>query len=187
VTTRVRRSHLALRRLDDPPEPPPEGAELIYADATGALRQLDDLDNDSPIGGDASAAIAAHEAAGNPHPNYETSAEAQAKVDAAVAALVGAAPSTLNTLAEIATALASDPALATTLTALIGTKQPLDATLTALAAVVTAADKLIYATGVDTFSTATLSAFARTLLDDADAAAARDTLGAAAASAGQVH
>lgn len=58
-------------------------------------------------------------------------------------------------------------------------KQPLDPTLTALAALATAADKMIYATGADAFATATLTAFARTLLDDADAAAARTTLGAA--------
>jgi phage-related tail fiber protein len=55
--------------------------------------------------------------------------------------------------------------------------QSLDATLTALAAVTTVANSLIYATASDTFSTTTLSAFGRTLIDDADAATARTTLG----------
>ena len=53
-----------------------------------------------------------------------------------------------------------------------------DATLTALAGLTTAADQMIYATGVDTFALTTLSAFMRTLLDDADQAAACATLGA---------
>jgi hypothetical protein len=57
-------------------------------------------------------------------------------------------------------------------------KQPLDPTLTGLAAVVTAPDKLLYATALDTFAATDFSNFARSLLDDVDAAAARATLGA---------
>jgi hypothetical protein len=59
----------------------------------------------------------------------------------------------------------------------LGGKQNLDATLTALAALTTAADQLIYATGVDTFAMASLTTFGRSLIDDADAAAGRTTLG----------
>jgi phage-related tail fiber protein len=55
--------------------------------------------------------------------------------------------------------------------------QPLDATLTALAGVATVADRLIYATGVDTFTVTTFTAFGRSLVDDVDAAGARTTLG----------
>lgn len=56
--------------------------------------------------------------------------------------------------------------------------QPVDATLTALAGVTTAADNVIYATGVDTFATTALTSFMRTLLDDTDATTACSTLGA---------
>ena len=55
--------------------------------------------------------------------------------------------------------------------------QPLDATLTALAGVTTSANTVIYATGADTFTTTSLTAFGRSLIDDADAATARTTLG----------
>lgn len=58
-------------------------------------------------------------------------------------------------------------------------KQAADATLTALAGLTTAADQMIYSTGVDTFAMTALSAFGRTLIDDADAATARTTLGLA--------
>jgi hypothetical protein len=55
--------------------------------------------------------------------------------------------------------------------------QPVDATLTALAAQVTAADGLTYSTGVDTFAQTVLTPFARTILDDTSAATTRGTLG----------
>ena len=54
----------------------------------------------------------------------------------------------------------------------------LDGTLAAIAALTVAADKLIYATGADAFATTDFSSFARTILDDANAAAVRTTIGA---------
>lgn len=56
-------------------------------------------------------------------------------------------------------------------------KQPVDATLTALAGVTTSANKLIYADGSDSFVTTDLTAAGRAILDDVDAAAQRTTLG----------
>lgn len=100
-------------------------------------------------------------------------------VQGAIAGLVDSAPGTLDTLKELAASLANDPNFATTMTNALAGKQPLDATLTALAGLSSAADQLIYSTAADTFAMAPLSAFSRTLLDDANAQAARTTLGAA--------
>lgn len=55
--------------------------------------------------------------------------------------------------------------------------QALDATLTALADLSVSADKYIYATGTDAFTTGTITSFGRSLVDDTDASAARTTLG----------
>lgn len=52
-------------------------------------------------------------------------------------------------------------------------------TLIGMAPLIMAANQLIYATGPGAFALTTLTAFARTLMDDVDAATARATLGAA--------
>ena len=57
------------------------------------------------------------------------------------------------------------------------TYQPKDAGLTSISGLTTAADKMIYTTGSDTYAVTGLTSAGRALLDDADAAAQRTTLG----------
>ena len=100
-----------------------------------------------------------------------------------------AAPSlTLTTdlaVADGGTGASTAAAARTNLGVVIGTDvQAYDAALQSIAGLTTAANQMIYTTALDTYTTTPLTAFARTLLDDADAATAIGTLGAQAAITG---
>jgi hypothetical protein len=128
-----------------------------------------------------------------------------AYVDGAVAAIVDTAPEALNTLNELAAALGDDANFATSISTSLGEKlvkasnlsdltdasaartnlglvigtdvQAYDAELAALAGLTSASDKVPYFTGSGTASVADFTTFGRSLVDDADAAAGRSTLG----------
>lgn len=88
--------------------------------------------------------------------NAAVTALANASASSAVAALIDAAPGTLDTLNELAAALGDDPNFAATIAAQIATKQPADADLTAIAAL-SPADGSLMARVLGAWSTQTIA------------------------------
>lgn len=122
---------------------------------------------------------------------YESNADTNAFTDAEQALVAGAlqAANNLSDLTIPATALINLGLTATateinytdgvtsSIQAQLDGKQPLDAGLTSIAGLTTAADRMIYTTASDTYAVTTLTAAGRAILDDADAAAQLVTLG----------
>lgn len=78
---------------------------------------------------------------------------------------------------SIASAAEGDLAVTALQPTAIGTSvQGYDAALQSIAGQTTSADQTLYTTGADTYATTSLTPFARTILDDVDAPAARTTL-----------
>lgn len=122
-----------------------------------------------------------------------------------IAQVVAAAPSTLDTLNELAAALGNDASFATTMTTALAGKQPLDSDLTAIAALATTSfgrsvltladaaalrtlagavigtDVQAYDSDLAAIAALATTSFGRSLLTMADAAALRSTAGTAPA------
>jgi hypothetical protein len=104
----------------------------------------------------------------------ESGATARASLGLTIGTDVQAYDAELAAIAGLTSAADRVPYFTGSGTAALGTYT---ATGRALTAATIAADQILYGNGANTVTTATLTSFARTLLDDADAATARTTLG----------
>lgn len=144
------------------------GRGVVAAASSAALTALIDAAT-ATASGIVELATSAEALTGTDTVRAVTPAGLQAKIDA----LVASAPGTLDTLNELAAALGNDANYAATITTALAGKQPLDTDLTAIAALTSAANKGVYATGSGTWALYDLSSYGRTIGNLANAAAAR--------------